>query len=589
MPGFPDSFIDDLTTRVDLHDLIGRYVTLKHSGRGYTGICPFHGDKDPSLSVTPEKGLWYCFGCHEGGTAIQFIMKRENLDFADAVRFLAQLYNIPLPEMSSDPDAPRRRTLYDINDRARDLYVKILKSKKFGIHYRQYLYKRGFKGKTILEYRVGASLPAWNFITKKLLSEGFTEEELINAGLAIKHQTGRLYDRFRGRLMIPIIDTLDRTLGFGARAMGDDQPKYINSPESPIFQKSKILFGLNLAKNACRESRRLIIMEGYTDVMHAHEAGVANCCAVMGTALTREHIPILARFAEEVVLSFDGDEAGRRATLKSILELGDVDFSLKVLPLPEGKDPADVVTSEGAEAFRARVAAAEPASDWMFRLVASTVKDKDLKTKLKAFRDIAPYILSTRSPAMQDELLEKAALEFSTYVSGLHAVMHEVASGGRRPAVALEAAIEGAGNVERMFFLSLIANPEYLPQARQLLGPDDFDDPAHRRLARVIFREGFSLGDPDSLMRMREIYEDDTLRPLVVRLTQTLLDEDDPAAGRYTIDAFKRSLQFLLKRQYDNECKRLQTCMVHTKSDQLMKLMANATSWIRIIMRFAEG
>jgi DNA primase len=481
--------------------------------------------------------------------------------------------------MSSDPNAPRRRTLYDINDRARDLYVRILKS-KHGRSFRQYLVKRGFKGKTIIEYKVGASLPTWSFISQKLIGEGFSEDELINAGLSIRGKNGPLYDRFRGRLMIPIIDTLDRTLGFGARAMGDDSPKYINSPESPVFQKSKILFGLDLAKNACRDSGQLVIMEGYTDVMHAHEAGVANCCAVMGTALTRDHVPILARFAEEVVLAFDGDEAGRRAMLKSILELGDVQFALKVLPLPEGKDPADVVTSEGAEAFRARVAAAEPASDWMFRVVASTVKDQDMRSKLKAFRDIAPYILSHRSPALRDQLLEKAALEFSTYVSGLHSVLREVASGGRRPAEALEAAIEGAGNVERMFFLSLLANAEYLPQARRLLEPDDFDDPAHRRLARVIFEDGFSLGDPDSLMRMREIYEDDTLRPLVVRLTQTLLDEEDPAAGRYTIDALKRSLLFLLRRQYDNECKRLQTCMADlsrptapVNNDALMLLM----------------
>jgi DNA primase len=593
VPKIPERFIDDLLTRVDLQDLVGRYVTLKKAGGRYVGVCPFHGDKDPSLSVTPDKGLWYCFGCHEGGNVISFIKKKENLDFVDAVIFLANLYNIPVPEGEADPNAVRRRTLYDINDRAREIYVKILKS-KHGRPFREYLMKRGFKGETILAYDVGASVRSWDFLTKRLRTEGFPDEELLKAGLVIEgKQKGTVYDRFRGRLMIPIIDTLNRTLGFGGRAMGDDSPKYINSPESPVFQKSKILFGLNLAKDACRESRQLVVMEGYTDVMHAHQAGVKNCCAVMGTALTREHVPVLHRFADEVILSFDGDEAGKKATLKSIAEMGDVDFSLKVLELPQGADPADVIVSNGAGEFRKRLEKAIPAADWMFRSVADTVRNADLKTKLRAFRDVAPYILAHRSRSVRDELTERAALAFSTVVPAIQQVLNETArgskgEGSRSSSGAIEAILQDAQEVERQFFVCLLANPEYLHEAKTLLDPDDCYDPLHRRLARILFQEGFAIGSPDSLMRIPEIFDDDMLRGYVVRLTQCLYDEpeEDVEDGRYSIDALKKSLKLLHRRKYDEQSNRLRTEIAELSQKGASK--DNEKMWATLIEKMLE-
>ena len=256
VPQIPDNFIDDLLNRVDIRDLIGRYVTLKRVGSRYMGVCPFHGDKDPSLSITPDKGLWYCFGCHEGGNAISFIKKKENLDFADAVRFLAQLYNIQVPETASDPGAVRRRTLFDVNDRARDWYVKILKSKA-GRPFREYLSRRGFKRETVIAFRVGASFQSWDFISKKLLADDFKEEELIKAGLASQSKVGGIVDRFRGRLMIPIIDTLERTVGFGARDGGRLAEIYQLPGESDFPEKQDPLRvepgqgGLPSDRNSC--------------------------------------------------------------------------------------------------------------------------------------------------------------------------------------------------------------------------------------------------------------------------------------------------------------------------------------------------
>ena len=561
----PESFIDELLTRVDLHDLIGRYIVLKKVGSRFMGVCPFHGDKTPSLSVSPDRGLWYCFGCHEGGNAISFIKKKENLDFADAVRFIAGLYNIPVPQLASDAAAIQRRTLYDLNTKASEIYIKILFS-KHGRHFREYLLQRGFKKRTVLAYRVGGSLNSWEFLSKQLLKEGFSQELIIQAGLGLPTRTGGICDRFRNRLMIPIIDTLDRTLGFGARAIGTDSPKYINTSETPIFEKSKILFGLNLARTACRDSGRLIIMEGYTDVMHAHQAGILESCAVMGTALTKNHIPILNRYVPsgEVVLSFDGDEAGRRATMKSIVELGDVNFTLKVLELPQGADPADIIVSEGAESFRQRVAHARPASEWLFQSAAAPVAESDLKVKLRTFRDLAPYILEHRSSTIRDELLDKASIAFNVYRPALQAVLDEVARGGK-PRIdsgstgTLETILWSTREAERIFFLSLLANPIHFAETKNLVEPEDFYDPLHRKLASIMFQASSLPENLESLIRMPAIYEDDELRGYVAGLSQEILEEQEgaPPACRFTEHELKRSIAKLLKRRYDEESKRI--------------------------------
>jgi len=590
MPSIPDNFIDDLLARVDLHDLLGRYITLKKVGSRYMGVCPFHGDSQPSLSVTPDKGFWYCFGCHAGGDAITFIRKQENLEFVEAVRFIARVYGIEVPETVSDPHASRRRTLVDINDRSRDFFVKILKS-KHGRPFREYLVARGFNKDTVLTYRVGASLPGWEHLSKYLLKEGFKEEDLVEAGVAIPGKTkGGIYDRFRGRLMIPIIDTLDRTLGFGARAMGSDEPKYINSPESPLFQKSKVLFGLNVAKGACRNTGQLIIMEGYTDVMQGHQAGVENCCAVMGTALTGEHLPLLARFAGEVVLSFDGDEAGLRATTRSLMALAGSDFTLKVLPLPAGSDPADIIKRDGAEKFRERVAAAVEASVWLFRTFGEPVRDKSLTDRLRAVEDVAEYLLAFRARPVYDELLERAAIAFNANLSALKTVLNQVEKGRRgmprgRAAAGLEAMIRGGEEVEKVLFLSLLTHPRYLPEVRDLLAPEDFDHPLHLRLARILFQPGFALGTAEGIKRLREVSGDEDLYSYVVGLTiehEEDVDLEDQA--RYTEDVLRKCLLHMVRRQYEAQCKGIQARITALK-DRADATDASCNQKIRDLMR----
>ncbi len=572
MPSIPDNFIDELIQRVDLNDLIGRYITLKKTGSRFMGVCPFHGDTNPSLSVDNEKKFWYCFGCQSGGDAITFVRKQEGLEFVEAVQFIASLYGIPVPEGARDPGTSRRKTVIDINDAARELFIKVLKS-KHGRFFRDYLKDRGYTKETITAYRLGASLNTWDFLSKTLVKKGFREDDLAEGGVSLKKRSGQgIVDRFRGRLMIPIIDPLDRTLGFGARAMGDDSPKYLNSPESKVFQKSKILFGLDLAKNACRKTSQLILMEGYTDVMHAHQAGVENCCAVMGTALTKDHLPLVARYAGEVILAFDGDEAGVRATTKSLMEFAGSDFKVKILDLPEGSDPADIITSEGAESFVERVTQAIDASRWLFKTYGEPVRNKAISDRLKAFEEVAPYLDAFSSHPVYDELLEKAAIGFNLNHSALQAVLTQLKSGtGTRrivDPVNLEAVLRGGETIERELFLIIMGCPAFLPEVKDLFEPEDFDHPLHRRLARIMFQPGFALGSPDNLQRLREITDDEELYSFVVRL---IIDfEEDKASGenaQYTESALKPCLSSLLRRQFEAESKKLQSEMAELSAD----------------------
>ena len=571
MPSIPDSFIDDLIQRVDLNDLIGRYISLKKAGSRFMGVCPFHGDTDPSLSVDPDRKFWYCFGCQAGGDAITFIRKQEGLEFVEAVNFIARLYGIPVPEGARDPGASRRRTIIDINDASRAVFIKILLS-KHGRPFRDYLQSRGFTRETIDSYRVGASLNTWDFLSSNLLKKDFKPDDLVEAGVSLRKKSGSgLVDRFRGRLMIPIIDPLDRTLGFGARAMGDDSPKYLNSPENQVFQKSKILFGLDLAKNAVRKSSQLILMEGYTDVMHAHQAGIENCCAVMGTALTREHLPLIARYAGEVILSFDGDEAGIRATTRSIMEFAGSDFNLKVLTLPPGADPADIITSEGAEKFIKRVSKSTDASRWLFKTYGDPVRDKAISARLKAFEDVAEYLNAFQGHPAYDGIEEQAAIAFNVNTSIIRDLVSQRKSGSKSMSAKalnnIEDVLRGSEQIERTLFLSLMACPEHLPEIKNHLDPEDFDHPLHRRLARIVFQPGFSIGSPHNLQKLREVTEDDELYSYIVKL---LIDFDEDCEAdddaQYTEDVLKPCLASMLRKQFETESKRLQSAMAELKA-----------------------
>lgn len=352
MAGFPEEWITELLSRTDIVSIIGEYTPLKEKNNRFWGLCPFHGEKTPSFSVQPDKQFFYCFGCHAGGNVIHFLMEMEKLSFVDTVKTLANRVNMPLPEQVDAEQYQQQRALrdrlYAVCKEAALYYYQMLKSEA-GKPSRAYFANRGIDASTIVRFGLGYSQPSWTALKDYLIGRGFKEEDLIAAGL-LQQRNNRTYDTFRGRVMYPIIGTYQRVIGFGARTLGDDQPKYLNSSETEVFSKRTNLYGLNLLKG--KQLQDVILVEGYMDVIGLHQYGIENAVASLGTALTIEQARLLQRQVKQIYLAYDGDSAGQNAMMRGLKILEEVDLEVGVICLPKGQDPDDFVRHNGKEAFK---------------------------------------------------------------------------------------------------------------------------------------------------------------------------------------------------------------------------------------------
>jgi DNA primase len=348
---YPEEIIEEIRVNNDIVELAQEYVKLERKGKDYFGLCPFHKEKTPSFSVVPSKQIFYCFGCGKGGNVIQLVMYAENLDFIEALKLLADRARISLPENSGSLQTEKVRlkdTVLRVNKEAAKFFFSSLKSDK-GKSARAYLERRGIKEKTAIRFGIGFSCGDWDSLFKYLLSKGFNEESIAASGLVSKKKTGGYYDRFRDRIMFPISDLRGNIIGFGGRVLDGSQPKYLNSPETIIFNKRKNLYGLNYAKRS--GLKKLIVVEGYMDVISLHQSGIINAVASLGTALTQTQGRLLNKYAEEIIISFDSDTAGQAAAMRGIDILGDMGANVKVLSIPDRKDPDEYVRNNGPKAF----------------------------------------------------------------------------------------------------------------------------------------------------------------------------------------------------------------------------------------------
>ena len=349
----PDSFLDELIGRTDITELVGGYVRLsKRSGGNMFGLCPFHSEKSPSFSVNADKQIFHCFGCGKGGSAISFIMEIENLKFRDAVEFLARRARMELPDESggSDELAGKRKRMLDINrDAARHFHDMLLSPS--GETARNYLAARGISGQIATRFGIGAAPDSWTLLLEAMAKKGYTKQELIEAGLArIGRTEGGVYDTFRNRLVFPVIDVRGGVIGFSGRILGEGEPKYLNSPDTPVFSKSRNLFALNFAKKT--KAGMLILVEGNIDVVTLHQAGFDCAVASLGTSLTADQTRLMSRFTDKVVIAYDSDEAGQRAAMRAIPLLEKTGIGIKVINLGASKDPDDYLRNHGADAFK---------------------------------------------------------------------------------------------------------------------------------------------------------------------------------------------------------------------------------------------
>ncbi|HEX7034348.1 MAG TPA: DNA primase [Pseudomonadales bacterium] len=479
MGRIPQSFINDLLARIDIVDVIDGRLTLRKAGKDYQALCPFHNEKTPSFSVVPDKQFYHCFGCGASGTALTFLMEFDRLEFVEAVEELAKLAGVEVPREHRERPQQDHSDLYAVLARAERFYRQALKEHPPAV---EYLRGRGLSGEVARDFGIGYAPDAWDAARRAL--QDVPESRLLEAGVLTRNDAGRVYDRFRGRIMFPIRDTRGRIIGFGGRIIraDDSGPKYLNSPETAIFHKGRELYGLYEARRALKRLDRLIVVEGYMDVVALAQAGVANCVATLGTAATAEHFQKLYRYTEEVICCFDGDNAGRRAAwraLESALPVLEESRQLRFMFLPEGEDPDSLVRARGREAFLEMAGVAEPAIEYLFNRLADGLDLRNVDHKARLAGLALPFI-----EKVPDGILRRLMSERLYGLTGI------AADAGRRVGTAAPRRMDPAGaphgrsgrasKLAERLLARLLQNPSLLlgvaPDQRERLSKLDGDD-----------------------------------------------------------------------------------------------------------------
>ena len=456
----PQELIEKIKEQNDIVEIISEDIRLKKSGRNYIGLCPFHNDKSPSFTVSQDKQIYKCFSCGEAGNVLTFIMKYKKLNFLEAAKYLADKASITLNMGSKENSAvsKKKQLMYRINvDSARYFFANLQKNK----YSKDYFLNRGIKEETIKRFGLGYSLDNWHALMNYLKKRGYKEEILLEAGLILRSEKkGNLYDRFRNRVMFPVFDVKGNVIGFGGRVLDDSKPKYLNSPETIIFQKGINLYGLNFAiKNNLKEDF-IIIVEGYMDLIALHQAGITNVVASLGTALTVNQARLLKRYVSKVIISYDADVAGQTATLRGLEILKNAGFEIKVLTVPQGKDPEEFVRNNGKEAFLRLIDEALPLIEYRIKKASQGVNFKD-GNELITFGEKFAEILASVNPIEKDVYIKKISEETSIKEQALYDLLSQVMSKNQKENDFL--------NKKGYFGTKLYVEPAYLKAERALL------------------------------------------------------------------------------------------------------------------------
>ncbi|MEA2376227.1 MAG: primase [Thermoleophilaceae bacterium] len=565
---FTRDSIDRLRDAIDMVDLVGAKTDLRRVGSRWTGLCPFHDERTPSFSVNAEEKLFYCFGCQEKGDAFSFVEQSEGLDFREAVELLADRYGVQLELESEDPQAEERRRrrerLMTVLDRTASFYATYLWQSEEAAKAREYLSTRGLGEEVLREFRVGYAPSAWDRVIVGAQRDGFGPPELVAAGLAQRGRDGGLYDRFRGRIMFPLANARGRVLGFGARAMSEGRgPKYLNTSENEIYHKGRQLFGIDLARAHAAKSGRIVVAEGYTDVLALHQAGIRESVAIMGTALTAEQMAELGRAAPLVVLALDADRSGQDAMLRAAQHGG---VELRAVEMPEGTDPADLLAAEGAEAFTKRLEGALPMIQFQIRRV---LADADLGTPTgrdKALEEARSLIAATpERTAMRDQLVREIADRLDVPAEYVRAAPSGAAarSSGGAPATRVPVLPAGASagevafRAEREFLLRCLASGDL---GREYLSRPDDDQLSSDATRRA--REHLVTHFDDPLAALSE--DEPALAALVTDVA--LAAQEQPPSNEAVL---RMSILQLEKRRLEREIRRAAQAGDHARQSEL--------------------
>lgn len=481
--------IEDIATASDIVEVISGYLELTKRGRDYKARCPFHPDRNPSFTVSAEKQLWYCFGCHEGGNVFTFLQKIEGLTFQEALQRLAERAGLPLPRPRG-PAESRRDRLYELNALAAKYYAEQL-GEPSGQGFRDYLAGRGITQESVKRFQLGCTPPSASGLCGHLQRQGVPLREAEQAGLVTRRGPEQRYgDWLRGRLIFPICDGQGRVCGFGARTLGEEQPKYLNSPETAVFAKSRLLYGLHWARRAMAQRGYGVVVEGYTDVIACHQSGMEAAVATLGTALGQEHIRLLRRYVPTAVLAYDADSAGLAAAVRGAEIFEGEQMLARVVVLPGGADPDEFIRQHGLEGFEQELERAVPLVEFRLRQTLGGYSTNDAAERRRAAEEVRLLLAAVREPVARAEY---AGLAAALMVPGdppqqrmvQEALLREAASqaGGRGAAPLAGPALSGAAKAERALLAALLAQPGLIEAVRVDLSPQDFSDAALGKVA----------------------------------------------------------------------------------------------------------
>ena len=495
---YSEELIEEIRSRSDIVDVISGYVKLKRKGSSWFGLCPFHNEKSPSFSVSRDKQMYYCFGCGAGGNVFTFLMEYENFSFVEALQFLADRAGIQLPQQEYSKEARQeadlKSQLLKIHKEAAQFYFYQLKSQNGKTAY-QYLLDRGLSRETIVHFGLGSASRYSGALYRYLKEKGYSDELLIQTGLFLQDEKRGMYDKFWNRVMFPIMDVNNRVIGFGGRVMGDGKPKYLNSPETKIFDKSRNLYGLNFARSS--RKKNLIACEGYMDVIAMHQAGFDNAVASLGTALTAAQASLMKRYTDEVLLLYDSDEAGRKAAVRAIPLLRRAGLGQKVVDLSPYKDPDEFIKAEGAQAFEERLQKGR--NGFLFQVDAAG-KEFDLgdpQGQSDFFHRIASMLLEFEDEIERTSYLKAAAREYHVKEEMLSRLVNRLAVNGETPvrqvqkpqSVKEKEKEDGYEKAQKLMITWMVNVPDLIKELDAYLKPEDFVTPLYREVVKMLRKQ----------------------------------------------------------------------------------------------------
>ncbi len=530
MAGIPEHTIEEVKSRADIVEVVSGYIALKKAGSNYRALCPFHQEKTPSFNVNPAKQIFHCFGCGEGGNVFTFLMKYEKISFPEAVRLLASNYGIKI-EAQGGRKNDEIEAIYKAMDSAANFYHRLLAESRDNSKVAQYIKKRGIAPELVERFMLGWAPDDWDSLYRHLSKAGFSDKTINAAGLGQPSSKGNMIDRFRGRLMFPISSIGGKVIAFGGRIIADnvkDAPKYINSPETPIYNKSRVLYGLNHAQTSARRNNAVVVVEGYMDVLALWSAGIENCAAVSGVAFTPGQAEAIKRIADSVIALFDADEAGLNAAKRSVPVLLDHRLSVKMLSLPGAKDPDEYLAANGPEQLMERVNSAPAFPAFIIDSVCGKADMSSIEGRTKAAHEIMPYLRRIKDNIERSQyvqlLSERAGIDEKVLARNL-TTEGAPGFGGYKSTDSKKRSAKQ--NAERILVRILLDRPEYLDSLASDLRVDDFEDDNHKAMFEMI--QSAKSRKIELTADIIDLSPDENIRKILTGLSmeKNLFDEND--------------------------------------------------------------